>query len=372
MYLCLTMMSSSMPTRRTGRGGLPPLNVKPNAYAQLGAKNKSDFLADGTEHMRSVFFSFTGKHAAPHWNEIAFAGFLELWGSWLIATAVALAIWFGDGIVPEIKALYIAVVYGVAWYTAMRSGMFDYKLRRHCNVAISVSYLLTGEVGIYGFAYYLVCQTLGTIIAGLTVGALIMGTPGSLTKLPVPLPRTTTSSFTTVVCLELFGAALIAFFMLLNEFINTEGVSDAASGSVVDVDKNESKLRKNYKKAVFRTALLTATLVAICYQFQVYTFSNVAYSGGLFSGWLAGEADLKTLVKMANLHSSDYALSVWDTRNGAAALYILMPWVGGVLATLLFAFAAFIGFKQDKEGSAYRTKEARSYFPERKEAAESQ
>lgn len=358
-------MNSSATTRRAGRGGLPPLNVKPG-YTQLGAKNKQEFYADGSDHMRSIFFSFTGKHAAPHWNEIAFAGFLELWGSWLVATAVALAIWFGDGIVPEIKALYIAVVYGVAWYTAMRSGMFDYKLRRHCNVAISVSYLLTGEIGVYGFLYYLACQTLGTIISGLTVGALIMGTPGSLTKLPVPLPRTTTSSFTTVVCLELFGAALIAFFMLLNEFINTEGVSDVAGAASVD-EKNESKLRKNYKKAVFRTALLTATLVAICYQFQVYTFSNVAYSGGLFSGWLAGDADLKNLVKMANLHSSDYALSVWDTRNGAAALYILMPWVGGVLATLLFAFAAFIGFKEDKEGSAYRTKEARSYFPNRKE-----
>lgn len=354
-YLDMT----SLALRRAGRGGFPPINVssKPSGYASVGAKNKGEFYADGRKHMSDVIFSFTGKHQAATFREIALAGIRELWGSWLVASAVALSLWMCDGTLLMIEALFVAIAYGLSWYTAVRSGTFNYKLRPHCNFAITMGYLVNGEVGIFGALYYLVCQTLGTFVAAGMIGALIMGTPGSATKLPVPLPLTTTSSFTTVVCLELFGAALITFFVLFNEFVNTDGVTDS---SVPGYD--EKSLLKNFKKATLRTALLTAVLVIVGYQFKVVTFSNVAYGGGLFSGWMAGPSDLKTLVKLANLHSSDFANSVWDTRNGAAALYLLMPWVGGIVGAIIFWIVAFFGFEQDASRSDYRNKEARSYF----------
>lgn len=320
--------------------------TKPS-FARVAATSKQEFFEDGTGHAQSVFLSFTGKNDPPTTREILFAGFLEFWAAWLIATAVALAAWYPTSLIPELKALVVAVAYAAAFYVSMRSGMYDYKLRRHCNAAISVAYLLTGEVGLYGFLFYIIVQTLGTMLAGATVGAILMGQLGSATRIPGPLPLTTTTNFANVVCLELFGAAIIAFFLLLNEFINTDGVSDGADRASIE---NQMKLRKNYNKAVYRTSLLIGVLVLICYQFQVFTFSNVAYSGGLFSGWLADGADTRTLLKMANLSTADFANSVWGTRGAAAALYILMPWVGGVVAALLFAIAAYIGFKNDASG----------------------
>ena len=341
----------------------PKLNVrKAPGYAAVGAESRNEFYQsrkDG-EQVKTIF-SWVGKHPTPTWGELAFSAFLEVWGSWLIATAVGLASWFADDTVPQVDALFVGAAYAISWYAATRSGTYVYKLRRHCNASISMAYFATGEIGLFGLLYYVACKTLGTVISGLTIAGFIHGTAGSLTKLPVPLPVTPTSSFTTVVCWELFGAAIIAFFMLLNEFINTKGVSDSQAVGY-DSEDNTNALRKNYRKATFRTALVTFLLVLIGYQFQVYTMSNVAYGGGLFSGITLDKdsPDLKSFHKMTNMRIADgYTNSVWTTRSGAGAFYILMPWVSGLVAAIIFMPIFYLGVRGEEDSPGWRATKAR-------------
>jgi len=221
-------------------------------------------------------------------------------------------------------------------------------------------YLCTGEIGLWGLIYYVGAQTLGGVFSGLTVGALTLGLPGSLTRLPIPLPLTTNSSFVTVVLLEMFGAALVAWVLGTMEFINSPGVSNTEPKS----DTTTAQLLDNFRKAVVATTVAIFILVFIGYQFQVFAYGNTAYQGGLFSGMLAGGADLKTFGRMSNLADSDYAGSVWTTRGHAAVFYFLMPWASGILAAIGFVIAVFVGIQRltYEDNSAYRKQEMQFSF----------
>lgn len=327
--------------------------------AKVGAESTDQLYVRRAKRQESVFWSIAGKHGDVTWRELVLGFALETWGAWLISSCFALALFFADGTVAQVDALFVAAAYSLSWYAATRSGTYDYKLRRHGNLAITVGYMFTGDIGFWGFWYYAFAQTLGTILGALTIGTMIRGIAGSLTKLPVPLPLEPTSSLTKVILFELSASAIIAFFMLLNEFLNTRGASDPYSMGEYSAEENEMRLRKNYKRATFRVALITFILVIMGYQFGVSTFSNVAYSGGLFSGWFASGTDLKRFATISKLHAADFAGSVWGDRNGAPAFYILGPCAGGVLAGIVFLLVFWLGVKETNGNDDWRNTTAK-------------
>jgi len=92
----------------------------------------------------------------------------------------------------------------------------------------------------------------------------------------------------------------------------------------------------NYDRSSTWAAGTIVVLVAICYQFGVFTFNNVAYFGGLIGGINANQPYLDTK-NLAQLNVAGiYPGSVFIGQSSAWALYCFMPWAGGVLGAALF------------------------------------
>lgn len=345
-------MSSAKAKAALRRRAAAQANSLRPATDQVGAESKNDFYRKRGKEEDSIQWNVAGKHGGSTYRELVFSFLLETWGAWLIATVVPLCTWFASSEMSLVSAMFVATAGAGSWFVATRSGMYVYKLRRHCNAAITIFYWFVGEIGLPGVAYYLAAQTLGSIFGGITTGLLLRGLTGSAVspvRLPVPFPTETITRFTTVWALELIGCALLSFFLGLNEFINTKGVSETNSVITIENEdagsENERKLRANYENSTLWVAGLLFLFILIGYQFQVITFSNVSYSGGLFSGWLATSGDVRDFHNMQHMQSATYPGSVWGTRHGAAAFYNLMPWAGGALGAIFFWVVFYVAIK---------------------------
>ena len=315
--------------------------------------------------MWNYFFSITGKHAPVTWRAFFNAMNKEFLCSVMIGAIVPLVIWMcSNPTVVPVSAFMVAISEAAIWYAAVRFGSREHSLRRHCNCVISMVYCAWGEIGIWGLLAYVAAQTLGSLIGGLIVGAILMGAPilGPLAipaagsplavRSTVPIPVTTLASFGTIVSLHIFAMVAIALTKLVVEFLNTDGVSDSTMEDYATAE-NQKRLHSNSKKADLATAFVIFGMVMLGYQFGAFSFSNVTYGGGLFSGLVAGDLDLKGFGKLKDLHSTDYPLSVWSDRNGAAAFYLLIGWAAGLIAALFFLVWGFIGF-ENGPGERYR------------------
>jgi hypothetical protein len=158
--------------------------------------------------------------------------------------------------------------------------------------------------------------------------------------------------------LEVFGAAIIAFVQMTAEFLNTPGTYTT---SAMNADDNRKKLHKNYRHATVVSTFVILWLVLICYHFDVFTFSNVAYMGGLFAGINPKQVGgilpdtVRDITNLANLNNVGlYPNSVFIGRTAAWALYFFGCILGGIIGGFLFKILFWFGAMGPAVG-AYRT-----------------
>lgn len=320
--------------------------------------NRGGYKPEG-EYGPTMFAFIAGKHGRQTVRAVVFNWFMEMLGSMFIGMSVALGAWFAYTSNKVINMIIIAVLSLASWLVSTRLPA-DYTLRRHCSGAITTSYLFSGDIGIPGWFYYLLAQTIGALFGGLTVMGLLKymtAQTGIVVQSTVPIPITTNTSFTTVFCLEVFGSAIIALVQLTVEYLNTEGDSHTKGAS----DETIKKLQKNYRKATSVTALTIVWLVLIGYHFDVFTYNNVGYMGGLFAGINPHQGPgipdtVRDISNLANLNNALlYPNSVFIGRTAAWALYFFGPILGGIIAGILFRFLFWLGAKGPNTDS-YRKK----------------
>jgi hypothetical protein len=272
-------------------------------------------------------FGLTGKYKTPGAGVILQAATMEILGSLLISFTVGLARWGTGGGSGNVLAdgLFMGLVYGASYYAASMLPS-DFTLRRHLNIGISAGYAMQNEIGLLGFLFYGVCQFLGLMAGGGLIQALLNGSAVSgtnrLPRITVPYPQTTFTSYGSVVAFEFVGAVVLFAFFLIKEFNMTSFQNRV----------------KNYHHAVKTKTVVLIVLVAFMYQFQIFTWSNVAYGGGWFSGANVAQPQ-RSIVNLCDLNSDIFPDSVFGPATGgykgAAAMYLLMPALAGIAASLL-------------------------------------
>lgn len=312
---------------------------------RVGATSRSDLwpaTGEGGATWMWQRVRFAGRNQTPPLIHIAYAMVMEMIGAFILGSAVALGSWSASspGSNEAFSSFKLAVVYALAYYVGTR-WVKDHILRRHLSGAITAGYFVSGDVGLLGVFSYTVAQYIGGLIAGGFVAGCLKGVGAVLPRSPVPIPVVTgaASSLATVVCLELFCAAIYTLTLLLNEFLNTR----------------KERAVKNFNTASLYTAVTIAILVMLTYQFQVFTFNNVAYAGGLFGGINAASVE-RDIANVAQLTDAVYGDTVFLPANGgngsAWALYLFMPYVGGLLGGALFWALFFL--RADEEGGKIR------------------
>ena len=305
-----------------------PLSAGQKGYDKIAAQSRNELYQDGPDNLTrwERVMTLAGKHGVTSYKVMATAFFLEMIGCWLVGVAVVLTAWDATDSSQLQNGFFVGIAYGLAYFVGTR-WVNDYVLRRHLSGAITLGYFAVNEIGLGGLLFYTLAQYLGALLAGSTVLGLLTGiitnTTGCTGRNVVPIPLTTNVSLTSVLCLEFFGAAIIVFTLLYNEFCNTE----------------DRKRQKNYRNATFYTAITTGVLVLICFQFNVWTFNNVPYFAGLTSGISAGNntgLDCRDIVNLAQLYPTKYTNSVFTASGGAWALYLFGPWLGGIIGYAIF------------------------------------
>lgn len=281
-----------------------------------------------SEGMGWKFLSFSGKHPTPSNREIVQAFVMETLGTALLTALVILARWYVSGLpAGNIGSLIVAIAYAAGIYAAAHLNG-SYVLRRHLSGPVSLAYMFTRDIGFFGLLFYKVAQTLGSVLSGLVLAALIgQGIVASGTRLPVPFPTTTIASLTTTVCLEIFVTGFIIFMSLAYEFLNTKADS----------------LEKNYRHSRKVMGLVTAVLILVLFQFETWTLNDNVYLTGLLSSMFGG-----TTVQLSNLYSGDYATSVFGTTGMAWMLYYLGTWGGAIVGALFFRLIFWV-FAEDQD-----------------------
>lgn len=306
-----------------------------------------DTVEGGEKSMAQRWLGLTGKHESPTWQGIAYAFTMELIGSAFLGTLVTLARWAAFGGSQLLNGFAIGLVYGIAfWITTRRPWYGEHSLRRHLSGPITLAYFFTNDIGLLGVLFYKSAHTIGSLIGGAVLSALIGGVYVA-GKLPVPLPVTTlgASSLTTAVCLEIFVPAVLILIFLVNEFLNSD----------------ESKKDKNYKHATTYLAGLFFLVVMVSFQFGSYSFNDNVYLTGLFSGFGKAGTDPLSVSSMAALNSATYTDSVFGTSGAAWALYYFGPWAGGIVGVAVF-WAIFMLFgSKVHEGTMFADKVTPKY-----------
>jgi glycerol uptake facilitator-like aquaporin len=336
-----------------------PLNApREGGFESLGADSRVELTRnadDGTSDWMK-WIRISGKHETVTWDVLLFSMFMEAAGSCLLGMAVALSKWASAGTSFLENGAFIGLAYGATYYVLTR-WVNDYVLRRHLSGAISMGYFLTNDIGLLGLFAYATAQYCGGILGGAGIIGLLSGRIDALPRSVVPIPLTTSSSLSIVICLELFCAAIVVFSLLINEFLNTKTAG-------MPGDPHYS-LKKNYKNATGIAAATIGFLVLIFYQFQVFTFNNVAYFAGLFGGIGAPPTrDINNVFWLNNV--GIFTDSVFAGNNCAGALYLFMPYAGGVLGAALFYLIFFL--RADKEGHSARYLKEKAEMLERADA----
>jgi glycerol uptake facilitator-like aquaporin len=278
------------------------------------------------------FFSAWGMYRPPYVSQVIWAAFREVLGCTIISATVGLVAFFAVGLNVLLGGVLVAGAYYVA-YTFATMLPIDETLRGHYNGAITMGYLVMSRIGVIGAIGYMVAQLVGSIFGGLLLAYSLVKYVPSFTPVvqsTVPLPTTLITNFGTIFVLEMVGAAIITLVLLIGEFVGTS--SDA------------EKVGKNYKRGTTRAAFATAVFVVIGFPFQVFTYSNVAYFGGLFGNVLNLDAgrNMADLAQLNNIitHTNSTFGTAAGQAGGAWAHYFFTPMLGGVVGAM-FAAAVY-------------------------------
>lgn len=294
----------------------------------------------GTGALHHPWLRISGKHKdALSWNEVASAFLMEMFAVWFVGViCVLIKVNLTAGTIVlngVIVALFTAFVHWLAtrWNP-------NHVLRRHVNGGVTLAYLLTNQIGLFGALLYIAAQLAGKFIAGGTVMFILSSSPiANIANIPVPFPVAVTSTFAiatsllNVCVLEIFLGAIPIFVLLLTEFVNTD------SASAVE----------NHARATFHQAVALGCIIAATFQFQIYSFSDVVHGAGLFSGWNM-PGTVRDTVNMAQMLPplADGGISAADLYtdsvfvNGKAwLLYQLGVYGSALVAVLLFLIAFF-------------------------------
>lgn len=326
--------------------------------SQVGGRNSDEVWSKkNTKKSGHWLLSFAAHRGEVTWSEITYAFFAEYVAAIIITLGVGIGSWF-QGANLAVNALTIAVFYSGAYYWATRLPSSD-RLPRHGHGGLTFGYLFTADIGLWGWllytmAQYLGCMTaggafLGPLYSGLQGGAVLGAAPTTVVHslIPVPVVTGSASSLTTVILLELFGAAAFVFVVIVKHHLNTQVQKD-------DDSDTEGQNAKNMRKATKLGAFTIFILVLIGYQFQVWTYNNVAWLGPAFGGvnGVLPTDFTRQINNQVNLYSSIYTDSVFDTTGWAAALYLLMPMAGGLLGVGVAWLFMFMGFDRRNENDA--------------------
>jgi glycerol uptake facilitator-like aquaporin len=334
-----------------------PLNAgRQGGFENVGAQSLEQAWGDQDEEtgvLGNGWIRMSGRHERQTWGALLLAMVLEIIGSWLVGTAVGLARWAATGPDALSNGFHVGLAYAIALFVGHKMYR-THVLRRHLNGAVTAAYFLKREIGILGVLWYLLSQYVGGLIAGGTINGFLSSSNLVLSN-TIPLPRTTFTSLLTVVLAELFIGAGTVLILLITEFMNTPGsalVNDRTPANIESLTANHDRAVIAYSGSIF-------VVVLFLYQFQIYTFSNVAYFGGLAAGINAPTA-ARDIINTAQLFSSTYTDSVFGTTGAAWALYLFMPGVAGMLGAGLFYAFFLIGSTEHVKSLSFLDNK---YFP---------
>jgi glycerol uptake facilitator-like aquaporin len=311
------------------------------------------FARNNLESQGAAMTRITGKHASASRRELVYNSFMEFVSTFLLGMIIPIVAFTAGPTTSLVTGALFGVVYGAAYYAVCMLPR-DHKLRCHANPAVTLAYLFTGDVGIFGLLYYWFAQAIAAMLSGLVVGAILSNQDGgcatsvgcAILRATVPLPVHTNGahglavSETTVICMEIFIPAILTMILLVSEYLNTPR-------------KKENNLIQNYQTAVRNFSIALAAFVAVGYPFQIFSFNGATYLSGLFSGALADTATHygRAWSVLAYLPGTLFLTnSVWDGNSGTAALYFLGPLAGAVAGGILARVAMAAGFLNGSDG----------------------
>lgn len=319
------------------------------SYESIEANSVQELLARNgdVKNRTQVMTRLTGKHASATNREIVYNFFMEFVSTFLLGMIVPIVAFTAGPTTSLVTGALFGVVYGAAYYAVCMLPR-DYKLRCHANPAVTLAYLFTGDVGIFGLLYYWFAQGIAAMLSGLVVGAILSNQDGgcmtsvgcAIARATVPLPVHTNGAYglgvseTTVICMEIFIPAILTMILLVSEYLNT-------------AEKTEAEEISNYQTAIRNFSMALAAFVAVGYPFQIFSFNGATYLSGLFSGALADTATHygRSWSVLAYLPGTLFLTnSVWDGNSGTAALYFLGPLAGAVAGGILARVAMAAGF----------------------------
>jgi glycerol uptake facilitator-like aquaporin len=339
------MSNNQVKQRKTAAAAAASNN---GSYESIEAKTTNELLfRTNPEPQFTTMTRITGKHASGSRRELVYNFFMEFVSTFLLCMIVPIVAFTAGPTTSLVTGVLFGVVYGAAYYAVCMLPR-DYKLRCHANPAVTLAYLFTGDVGIFGLLYYWFAQVIAAMLSGLVVGAILSNQDGGcmistgcvILRATVPLPVHTNGahglgvSETTVICMEIFVPAILTMILLVSEYLNTP-------------EQTEKDVIRNYHSAIRNFSIALAAFVAVGYPFQIFSFNGATYLSGLFSGALVDTATHygRSWSVLAYLPGTLFLTnSVWNGNPGTAALYFLGPLAGAVAGGILARVAMAAGF----------------------------
>jgi hypothetical protein len=225
------------------------------------------------------------------------------------------------------KPLIIGLIYGFGVLLAYRIGNVP-GLPRHANLALTTMEFLSGRVA----AIPAIGNGLFALGGAVSAGAIVGYLPNAITNPTVPLIGTFGTQSTSTV-----GAI---FVVLLGSALTTFVLANFTTYLQMGCHHHNIKMRPGIAAAV------NAFVIAIMYMaYGIFTFDGWTYFGGAVAQVVATSNAQYAWSQSGTLYQlPPYVVPVID---GIAAMWILMPIVGGVLAFALdwvFAMWEYNGF----------------------------
>lgn len=328
----------------------------------IGAQSMNDLYEypDAGYSWRQVF-SFSGKHENPTWWAFMWNMLWEVLGT----AALVIVVIAVRGQVDTGSTLLNGFILGVvsaATFFGLNHLPSNFALRRHYGWHVSMAYLFTMDIGIFGFFAYWGAQTLGAMVGGFVASTFVFIPNDPLLTLPatvatlsqygatVPTPHTGVSSQGLVIALEFFGVFIAIFALLAGEFWGTT------------FSKDPNAMTKNHLFGVRLYAFINFAWITAFYVAETWTLNPALYLGGLFAG--LGKHALRAAHSSASMGVNQLTGTVF-TDGSAWNYYTWIPLAGAVAASGLFVlffwlrFGVQVGVNMRKQkGFTLRSEEA--------------
>ena len=320
--------------KRSGKSG--------KSQPLIGAQTTQELYGrNGNEDMQwQDIFSFAGKHENPTWWALIWNMLWEVLGT----AALVIVVIAVRGQVNTGSTLLNGFILGVvsaATFFGLNHLPTTYTLRRHYGWHVSMAYLCTLDIGLFGFLAYLGAQTLGAMTGGFIASAFVFIPNDPLLPLPatvatlaqygatVPTPHTGISGAGMVFALEFFGVFLAIFALLAGEFWATRYSSDP------------NVMTKNHLFGVRLYSFINFAWITAFYVAETWTLNPALYLGGLFAG--LNKHALRAVHQSASMGMNQLDGTVF--KDGSAWNYYTWgPLAGALSAGLLFALFFYIRY----------------------------